>query len=116
MPTKQMMFDSAARAEFKRGVDKLTQAVAITMGPTGRNVAIQKTYGGPSVTKDGVSVAKEIDLPAPFENMGAKMVQQVAKKTADVAGDGTTAATVLAHGIFTAGLRHVTAGANSVAV
>ncbi|MFO0872783.1 MAG: chaperonin GroEL [Phycisphaerales bacterium] len=116
MSTKQLMFSSAARLEFKRGVDKLARAVAVTMGPTGRNVVIQKSYGGPSVTKDGVSVAKEVDLPAPFENMGAKMVQQVAKKTADVAGDGTTAATVLAHAIFVEGLKHVTAGANAVAV
>jgi len=117
MSTKQLMFSSDARAEFKRGVEKLAQAVAVTMGPTGRNVAIQKSYGGPSITKDGVSVAKEIELPQPFENMGAKMVQQVAKKTADVAGDGTTAATVLAHAIFVEGLKHVVgAGANSVAV
>jgi len=110
------MFATAARAEFKRGVEKLAQAVAVTMGPTGRNVVIQKSYGGPIVTKDGVSVAKEIDLPDAFENMGAKMVQQVAKKTADVAGDGTTAATVLAHAIFVEGLKHVTVGANAVAV
>jgi chaperonin GroEL len=112
-----MMFSSDARAEFKRGVEKLAQAVAVTMGPTGRNVAIQKSYGGPAITKDGVSVAKEIELPEPFENMGAKMVQQVAKRTADVAGDGTTAATVLAHAIFVEGLKHVVgAGANAVAV
>jgi chaperonin GroEL len=93
MTSKQMKFNIAAQAEFKKGVDKLASAVAVTMGPSGRNVVIEKSYGGPSVTKDGVSVAKEIDLPSPFENMGAKMVQQVAKKTADVAGDGTTAAT-----------------------
>ncbi|HMN96255.1 MAG TPA: chaperonin GroEL [Phycisphaerales bacterium] len=116
MTTKQIMFSTDARAEFRRGVEKLARAVAGTMGPTGRNVVIQKSYGGPSVTKDGVSVAKEIDLPSPFENMGAKMVQQVAKKTADVAGDGTTAATVLAREIYLQGLRHVTAGANAVAV
>ncbi|MCA9286482.1 MAG: chaperonin GroEL, partial [Phycisphaerales bacterium] len=116
MTNKQMKFDSAARADFKRGVDRIAQAVAVTMGPTGRNVAIQKSYGGPSITKDGVSVAKEVELPEPFENMGAKMVHQVAKKTADVAGDGTTAATVLAHAIFTEGLKHVTVGANAVAV
>ena len=91
-----MTFDAAARAELKRGVDQLVQAVAVTMGPVGHNVLFTKSYGGPQITKDGVTVAKEIDLPAPFENMGAKMVQQVAKKTADVAGDGTTCATVLA--------------------
>lgn len=86
------------------------------MGPTGRNVAVQKSYGGPSVTKDGVSVAKEVELPCPFENMGAKMVHQVAKKTADVAGDGTTAATVLAAAIFNGGLKFVASGANTVAL
>ncbi|MFO0826990.1 MAG: chaperonin GroEL [Phycisphaerales bacterium] len=116
MATKQMKFDVDAQVELKRGVDKLTQAVAITMGPTGHNVLVQKSWGNPTVTKDGVSVAKEIDLPEPFENMGAKMVQQVAKKTADVAGDGTTAATVLAGAIFNGGLRTVAAGANAVAV
>jgi chaperonin GroEL len=82
MATKQMKFDVAAHVELKRGVDKLTKAVAVTMGPTGHNVIVQKSWGNPSVTKDGVSVAKEIDLPDAFENMGAKMVQQVAKKTA----------------------------------
>ncbi|MDZ4755439.1 MAG: chaperonin GroEL [Phycisphaerae bacterium] len=116
MATKQMKFDVAAHVELKRGVDKLTKAVAGTMGPTGHNVLIQKSWGSPSVTKDGVTVAKEVDLPEPFENMGAKMVQQVAKKTADVAGDGTTAATVLAGAIFNSGLKHVAAGANSVAI
>ena len=116
MSSKQMKFDSAARLEFKRGVDQLAKAVASTMGPTGRNVVVQKSFGGPTVTKDGVNVAKEIDLPQPFENMGAKMVHQVAKKTGDNAGDGTTTATVLASAIFNAGLKHVSAGANSVAV
>ena len=116
MATKQMKFDVAAHAELKRGVDKLTRAVAVTMGPTGHNVLFQKSFGGPSVTKDGVTVAKEIDLPEPFENMGAKMVQAVAKKTADVAGDGTTAATVLAGAIFNGGLKHVGSGANAVAI
>jgi chaperonin GroEL len=116
MSTKQMKFDTAAQIEFKNGVERLAKAVAITMGPTGRNVVMQKSYGGPSVTKDGVSVAKEIDLPQPFENMGAKMVNQVAKKTADMAGDGTTAAVVLAREIYTQGLRHTTVGANSVAI
>ncbi len=116
MTTKQMKFDAAARAEFKAGVEKLASAVAVTMGPAGHNVVMEKSYGGPSVTKDGVSVAKEIDLPSPFENMGAKMVQQVAKKTADLAGDGTTAATVLAAAIFDRGLKTVASGANAVAV
>jgi chaperonin GroEL len=116
MATKQMKFDVAAHVELKRGVDKLTKAVAVTMGPTGHNVIVQKSWGNPSVTKDGVSVAKEVDLPDAFENMGAKMVQQVAKKTADVAGDGTTAATVLAGAIFNGGLKHVAAGANAVAI
>ena len=116
MAQKQMKFDAAARAELKRGVDQLVQAVAVTMGPVGHNVLFAKTYGGPSITKDGVTVAKEIELPAPFENMGAKMVQQVAKKTADVAGDGTTCATVLAGAIFNGGLKYIASGANAVAI
>ena len=116
MATKQMKFDAAAKQEFLAGVEQVARAVALTMGPTGRNVVLQKSYGGPAVTKDGVTVAKEIELPGPFENMGAKMVVQVAKKTADVAGDGTTTATVLAHRIFAEGLRHVSVGANAVAV
>jgi chaperonin GroEL len=114
MATKQVMFDDAALLEMKKGVAALARAVKVTMGPTGRNVIIQKSYGGPSITKDGVSVSKEITLPSPFESMGAKMVNEVAKKTADKAGDGTTAATVLAEAIFLEGLRHVTAGANPV--
>src|SRR3954469_13310172 len=114
MATKQIMFEDAALLEMKKGVDRLAEAVKCTMGPSGRHVVIEKSYGGPSVTKDGVSVAKEISLPEPFESMGAKMVNEVAKKTADKAGDGTTAATVLAQAIFSEGLRHVTAGANPV--
>jgi len=114
MTTKQLMFDDSALIEMKKGVDKLAQAVKCTMGPAGRHVAIEKSYGGPSVTKDGVSVSKEVSLPAPFEAMGAKMTNQVAKKTADQAGDGTTAATVLAQAIFTEGIKHVAAGANPV--
>ncbi|MBZ0172648.1 MAG: chaperonin GroEL [Phycisphaerales bacterium] len=114
MGQKQIMQKSDALVEMKKGVDQLADAVKCTMGPSGRHVVIQKSYGGPSVTKDGVSVAKEIELPSPFESMGAKMVHQVAKKTADKAGDGTTAATVLAQAIFTEGLRHVAAGANPV--
>ncbi len=114
MTTKQLMFDESALMEMKKGVDKLAQAVKCTMGPAGRHVAIEKSYGGPSVTKDGVSVSKEVSLPEPFEAMGAKMVNQVAKKTADQAGDGTTAATVLAQAIFDEGIKHVAAGANPV--
>lgn len=116
MASKQMKFDAAARSEFRAGVEKVARAVAGTMGPTGRNVVLQKSYGGPVVTKDGVTVAKEIELPQPFENMGAKMLVQVAKKTGDLAGDGTTTATVLAHRIYVEGLRHVTAGGNAVAI
>jgi chaperonin GroEL len=116
MSTKQMKFDAAAQQEFKHGVEQTARAVAVTMGPTGRHVVVQKSFGGPSITKDGVSVAKEIELPQPFENMGAKMVNEVAKKTADVSGDGTTTAMVLAQAIFEKGLRHITAGANAVAV
>ncbi len=114
MASKQIMFDDAALLEMKKGVDRLADAVKCTMGPSGRHVVIEKSYGGPHVTKDGVSVSKEITLPEPFQSMGAKMVNEVAKKTADTAGDGTTAATVLAQAIFTEGLRHVTAGANPV--
>ena len=114
MSTKQMMYDHEAQVEIKKGLDQLAQAVRVTMGPVGRTVAIQKSYGGPKVTKDGVTVSKEIELPSPFENMGAKLVNEVAKKTADKSGDGTTAATVLAHAIFTEGMRYVTAGHNSV--
>src|SRR5688572_28363878 len=114
MAIKQVMFEDAALLEMKKGVTALARAVKVTMGPTGRNVVIEKSYGGPTVTKDGVSVSKEITLPSPFESMGAKMVNEVAKKTADKAGDGTTAATVLAEAIFLEGLRHVTAGANPV--
>jgi chaperonin GroEL len=116
MATKQIMFEDAALLEMKKGVDRLADAVKCTMGPSGRHVAIEKSYGGPHITKDGVSVAKEVSLPDPFEAMGAKMVQEVAKKTADKAGDGTTAATVLAQAIFSEGLRHVAAGANPVHV
>ncbi|MGD9690769.1 MAG: chaperonin GroEL [Phycisphaerales bacterium] len=116
MPAKQMMFDDAALLEMKKGVIQLARAVKVTMGPSARHVAIQKSYGGPSISNDGVSVSKEITLPEPFESMGAKMVTEVAKKTNDEAGDGTTAATVLAEAIFLEGLRHVTAGANAVAI
>jgi len=114
MSTKQIMFHDGALLEMKKGVDRLADAVKCTMGPSGRHVVIEKSYGGPQITKDGVSVSKEVSLPEPFQAMGAKMVNEVAKRTADKAGDGTTAATVLAQAIFTAGLRHVTAGANPV--
>ena len=116
MSNKQLMYHDAALLEMKRGVERLAKAVKVTMGPSGRNVAIQKSYGGPTVTKDGVSVAKEIDFPEPMQNMGAKMVIEVAKKTNDQAGDGTTCATVLAEAIFSSGMRHVAAGANPVAL
>lgn len=116
MSSKQMKFDSDARQEFLAGIEKITRAVSVTMGPGGRNVVMQKSFGGPAVSKDGVTVSKEVELPSPFENMGAQMVHQVAKKTADLAGDGTTTATVLAESIYRSGLRHITAGANAVAI
>src|SRR5690348_4458973 len=109
MAAKQLMFDDAALLELKKGVIQLARAVKVTMGPSARHVAIQKSYGGPTISNDGVSVSKEITLPEPFESMGAKMVTEVAKKTNDEAGDGTTAATVLAEAIFLEGLRHVSA-------
>ena len=109
---KEISFDSAARNELKAGVDALANAVKVTLGPKGRNVVIQKSYGAPTITKDGVTVAKEIELENPIQNMGAQMVKEVASKTADVAGDGTTTATVLAQAMVTAGMKNVTAGAN----
>ncbi|MEX0688292.1 MAG: chaperonin GroEL [Pirellulales bacterium] len=113
---KQLMFDDAARAKLLKGVEKLASAVAVTMGPTGRNVIIDKSFGGPTVTKDGVTVSKEVDLEDAFENMGAKLVNEVASKTSDIAGDGTTTATVLARAIFREGTRNVAAGSNPTAV
>jgi chaperonin GroEL len=110
------MFDDSARAKLLKGVEKLAGAVAVTMGPTGRNVIIDKSYGGPTVTKDGVTVSKEVDLEDAFENMGAKLVNEVASKTSDLAGDGTTTATVLARAIFREGTRNVAAGSNPTAV
>ena len=104
------------KPNLKKGLDKLASAVKVTMGPTGRNVVIQKSYGGPAVTKDGVTVAKEVEIAEPFQNMGAKMVVEVAKKTADKAGDGTTTATVLAQAIYSEGLRYVASGANAIAL
>ncbi len=113
---KQMMFDAAARTELKDGLGQLAAAVKVTMGPTGKNVLLQKSFGSPKVTKDGVSVSKEIELPEPFKNMGAKMVNEVASKTSDLVGDGTTTATVLAEAIYSEGLKRVAAGVNPVAV
>jgi chaperonin GroEL len=112
MASKIITFDVDARAKLKRGVDQLADAVKVTLGPKGRNVVIDKKFGAPNVTKDGVTVAKEIELEDPIENMGAQMVREVASKTSDVAGDGTTTATVLAQAIVREGLRNVTAGAN----
>lgn len=113
---KQLLFDSHARTRMLQGVDKLADAVAVTMGPTGRNVILDKSFGGPSVTKDGVTVSKEIELEDRFENMGAKLVNEVASKTSDVAGDGTTTAAVLARAIYQEGLRNVAAGSNPAAI
>src|SRR6266478_10215625 len=113
---KQLLNTDEARKKLLAGADKLARAVGSTLGPTGRNVIIEKSFGGPTVTKDGVTVSKEIDLPDPFENMGAKLVNAVAQKTSDVAGDGTTTATILALSIYQEGLRNITAGANPMAV
>ena len=109
---KEISFDRDAREKLKAGVDALANAVKVTLGPKGRNVVIQKSFGAPSITKDGVSVAKEIELEDPVQNMGAQMVKEVASKTSDIAGDGTTTATVLAQAMITAGLKNVAAGAN----
>ena len=116
MPAKDLQFDTDARSALKRGVDKLADTVKVTLGPKGRNVVIDKKFGAPTVTKDGVTVAKEIELSDPLENMGAQMVKEVATKTSDLAGDGTTTATVLAQAIFREGLKNVTAGANPMAL
>jgi len=113
---KEIVYSDAARNELLRGVEKLADAVRVTMGPKGRNVLLQRSFGAPHITKDGVSVAKEIELKHPVENMGAQLVKEVASKTADEAGDGTTTATVLAHAIFKEGLKYITAGANPIAV
>ncbi len=116
MPAKQLEFNVEARARLKRGVDQLAEAVKVTLGPKGRNVVIDKKFGNPTVTKDGVTVAKEIELEDPIENMGAQMVKEVATKTSDLAGDGTTTATVLAQAIFREGLKSVTAGSNPMSL
>src|SRR5947208_2239244 len=113
---KQLLYTDDARKKLLTGAEKLAKAVGITLGPTGRNVIIDKSFGGPTVTKDGVTVSKEIDLPDPFENMGAKLVNAVAQKTSDTAGDGTTTATILALAVYQEGLRNITAGANPMSV
>ena len=112
MAAKSLSYSEEARQKIKRGIDILARAVAVTLGPRGRNVVIDRKFGAPLVTKDGVTVAKEIDLKDPYENMGCQMVREVAEKTSDLAGDGTTTATVLAQAIVTEGLKNVTAGAN----
>ena len=116
MTAKKIAFDLEAREAIRRGVNKLAKAVKITLGPKGWNVVLEKSFGAPTITKDGVSVAKEIDLEDPYENMGAQLVKEVAARTNDGAGDGTTTATVLAEAIFEEGLKNVTAGANPVAL
>ncbi|MCC7015178.1 MAG: chaperonin GroEL [Planctomycetes bacterium] len=113
---KQILFDDAARTKMRDGIEKLAKTVRVTLGPAGRNVVLQKSFGSPSVTKDGVTVAKEIELTDPFESMGAKLVREVASKTNDIAGDGTTTATVLASSIFREGLREISIGVNTIAV
>ena len=112
MAGKRIVFGVEAREKIREGVDTLADAVKVTLGPRGRNVAFEKSFGSPVITKDGVTVAKEIELADKLENMGAQMVREVASKTADVAGDGTTTATVLAQAIFREGNKYVTAGAN----
>jgi len=116
MSAKQLKFDESARHALLRGVEKLAAAVKATLGPAGRNVILDKKFGSPTITKDGVSVAKEIDLEDPYENMGAQLIREVSSKTSDVAGDGTTTATVLAEAIYKEGLRNVTAGANPISL
>ena len=109
---KEILYNADARAKLKTGVDKMANAVKVTLGPKGRNVVLEKKFGAPTVTKDGVTVAKEIELEDKYENIGAQMVKEVAVKTSDVAGDGTTTATVLAQAIYNEGLKNVTAGSN----
>src|SRR5436309_4297376 len=116
MAAKQLLFSEQARAHIIAGVEQLARAVKVTLGPRGRNVVLDKKWGSPTITKDGVTVAKEVELDDPYENMGAQLVREVASKTNDVAGDGTTTATVLAQSILTEGLRNVAAGANPIAL
>ena len=113
---KQIIFDEKARRSLKRGVDRLADAVRVTLGPKGRNVVLDKKYGAPTITNDGVTIARDIELEDPFENMGAQLVKEVATKTDDVAGDGTTTAVVLAHAMVTDGLRNVSSGANPMQI
>src|SRR6059036_622118 len=113
---KQIVYSETSRHAILRGVNQLADAVKVTLGPKGRNVVLEKKYGGPTITKDGVTVAKEIELKDPLENMGAQMVREVASKTSDVAGDGTTTATILAQTIFREGVKSVAAGANPMAL
>ena len=113
---KQIIYSDDSRQAILRGVNQLAEAVKVTLGPRGRNVVLEKKFGGPTITKDGVTVAKEIELKDPLENMGAQMVREVASKTSDVAGDGTTTATILAQAIFREGVKAVTAGANPMAI
>ena len=116
MAAKELLFSEEVRGKIAKGVDILAEAVKVTLGPRGRNVVIEKKFGSPLITKDGVTVAKEIELEDKFENLGAQLVKEVASKTSDVAGDGTTTATVLAQAIFKEGLKHVTAGANAMSL
>ena len=116
MSAKEILFDVKAREKLARGVDKLANAVKVTLGPKGRNVAIEKSFGAPVITKDGVTVAKEIELTDKFENMGAQLVKEVASKTSDAAGDGTTTATILAQAIYREGTKLVAAGRNPMAI
>src|SRR5213083_1274047 len=116
MAAKQLIFDETARHSLLKGVQKLARAVTATLGPKGRNVVLDKKFGSPTITKDGVTVAKEIELEDPYENMGAQMVREVASKTSDAAGDGTTTATVLAEAIYREGLKFVTSGANPIGI
>ena len=116
MPGKQLLFGDESRDKILKGINQLTDAVAVTLGPRGRNVILERKYGAPAVTKDGVSVAREVELKDPYENMGAQLVREVAAKTSDAAGDGTTTATVIARAIFREGLRSITAGANAIEV
>src|SRR5512143_2301196 len=113
---KQIIYSDLSRQAILRGVNQLAEAVKVTLGPKGRNVVLEKKFGGPTITKDGVTVAKEIALKDPLENMGAQMVREVASKTSDVAGDGTTTATILAQSIFREGVKSVAAGANPMAL
>ena len=116
MAAKKIAYGTEARDAIKEGVQKLSNAVKITLGPCGRNVVIEKSFGSPTVTKDGVTVAKEIELEDAYENMGAQMVKEVASKTSSVAGDGTTTATIMAESIYVEGLKNITAGANAMMV